>query len=54
MRDKFSWQWGIGSSMFNDYYQLPGYRPLGRSIYPQKDGKSAGGMGSWQLFHKVC
>jgi len=54
LRDKFGFEWAIGSSMFNDYYQLPGYRPLGRTVFPAKEGKSVGGMGYWQKIREVC
>lgn len=54
LRDKYNFTWVLGSSMFNDYYQRPGYRPFGRTVYPAIDGKSAGGMGYWQLIRKIC
>ena len=54
LRDKFGVNWQIGTSMFNDYYQLPGYRPLGRTVYPQNDGKNLGGMGFWTKIREIC
>lgn len=54
LRDKFGYTWSIGNSQYNDYYQLPGYRPLGRTVYPIADSKSMGGMGFWQSLQKVC
>lgn len=53
LRDNHGFNWVIGSSMFNDYYQLPGYRPLGRTVFPAKDGKSVGGMGYWTQLREV-
>jgi len=54
LRDKFGIPWQVGTSMFNDYYQLPGYRPLGRTIYPAKEGKNLGGMGFWTKIREIC
>ena len=54
LRDKFGFTFSIGNSQYNDYYQYPGYRPLGRTVYPIADSKSMGGMGFWQALKKVC
>ncbi len=54
LRDKFGFEFALGGSAYNDYYQVPGYRPFGRSIYFAKDGASVGGAGGWQVVRATC
>lgn len=53
MRDTVGITWEVGPNV-NDYYQVAGYRPVGRSIRPFRDGKSLRGMGTWQRLREVC
>ncbi len=54
MRDKFGIHWSAEGAMFNDYYQLPGYRPLGRKVDPVIDGKVNSGAGFWKKIRSIC
>jgi succinate dehydrogenase/fumarate reductase flavoprotein subunit len=49
LRDDHGYTFSIGSTQYNDYYQVDGYRKIGRSVYPIKEGKSAGGPGFWEM-----
>lgn len=49
LRDSHGYSFGVGGTQYNDYYQVDGYRARGRSIFPLKDGQSAGGAGFWEL-----
>ena len=53
MRDTVGIDWETSTSV-NDYYQVPGYRPIGRSIRPYRGGQSLRGMGTWQRLREVC
>lgn len=54
LRDKFGIQWMLGTSMFNDYYEVPGFRKFGRTVYPAKDGQNLGGRGFWEILRGIC
>lgn len=53
-RDKFGYEWiltepALGSKMFQDYYEVDGFRPYGRGVYLAVNGKYGGGGGTWQV-----
>ena len=54
LRDNHGYSYGLGGTQYNDYYQVDGYRKFGRSIYPLKDGQSAGGPGYWAMLKATC
>ena len=53
MRDKFGYVWSIGNTQYNDYYQLPGHRAIGRTVYPIAEAASMGGAGFWQSLREL-
>lgn len=53
MRDKFGVKYAIGGTQYNDYYQLPGYRARGRSLFYTQDGKIVNGPGAWKIIHDI-
>ncbi len=54
LRDKLGYEFALGSPMFNDYYELPGFRPFGRTVYYAKDGQSIAGAGGWKNIRATC
>lgn len=54
LRDKYKFEFALGSPMFNDYYELPGFRPYGRSVYYAENGQSIMGSGGWKKIKATC
>lgn len=54
LRDKFGYEFVLGSPMFNDYYELPGFRSFGRTVYFAEGGKSVAGAGGWKSISATC
>lgn len=52
LRDKFGVAWG--GAYLNDYYHLPGNRPVGRSINAVSGTESLRGMGLWAKLREIC
>jgi len=53
VRDTFGYKWllnmeAAGNKSYGDYYEEPGFRPYGRTIYLTKEGKWEYGAGAWQ------
>ena len=48
LRDKFEYQFLLSGTMFQDYYEIPGFRPKGRQVNIAVNGKNASGSGAWQ------
>lgn len=48
LRDKFGYQFLMSGTMFQDYYEVPGFRPKGRQVNIAVGGKNAAGTGAWQ------
>lgn len=54
-RDKFQFDWllteqALGNKNYQDYYEVPGFRPNGRTVYLSVNGAYGGGAGTWQAF----
>lgn len=57
-RDKFGYEWltkeqRSNDRTFQDYYEVDGFRPHGRTIFLSKDGKT-GGAAAWQILRETC
>lgn len=58
-RDKFGYEWLLsgqqrpGNKSFQDYYEVPGFRPYGRNVSLSKNGKS-GGAAAWQILRETA
>ncbi|HWR65110.1 MAG TPA: FAD-binding protein [Bellilinea sp.] len=52
LRDKFGISWRGGT--INDYYHLPGNRPVGRSIHAVVENEDLRGMGLWAKLREIC
>jgi len=48
LRDKFGYQFLMSGTMFQDYYEVPGFRAKGRQVNIAVSGKNASGSGAWQ------
>ncbi|PKO15220.1 MAG: FAD-binding dehydrogenase [Chloroflexi bacterium HGW-Chloroflexi-10] len=48
LRDKFQYEWVLAGTTYQDYYEMPGFRPKGRQVAIAVDGKKASGAGAWQ------
>jgi succinate dehydrogenase/fumarate reductase flavoprotein subunit len=54
LRDMYAFEFDLGSPMFNDYYEVPGFRAFGRTVYFGENGQSAGGAGGWKVIKATC
>ena len=57
-RDKFGYDWltneqKSNNRTFQDYYEVDGFRPHGRTVFLSKDGNS-GGAAAWQILRDTC
>ena len=51
-RDAFGFQWlTTAGKSYQDYYEVPGFRPYGRQVNLAKEGKNASGGTAWQIIH---
>ena len=48
LRDKFGYQFLLAGTTYEDYYEVPGFRPQGRQVNIAVDGKNVSGAGAWQ------
>lgn len=53
LRDKHQISFTTTGGVFQDYYEVDGFRPSGRTVYMVKDGKTLAGTGTWQIFREI-
>lgn len=51
---KFGYEFVTGNPSYQDYYELPGFRPYGRTVYVSADGQTSYGGMTWQRFRETC
>ncbi|MCE1253741.1 MAG: FAD-binding protein [Anaerolineae bacterium] len=53
-RDAFGYKWlTTAGKTFQDYYEVPGFRPFGRQVNLSKDGKNVSGPTAWQILRET-
>jgi succinate dehydrogenase/fumarate reductase flavoprotein subunit len=50
-RDKFNYGWVGGGTAYQDYYEVDGYVPKGRTVYITQSGERLGGSGTWKAIN---
>jgi 3-oxosteroid 1-dehydrogenase len=53
LRDKYQVQFAVTGTMFQDYYEVPGFRPKGRQVAFAQDGKPLPGAGAWKIIRTI-
>jgi succinate dehydrogenase/fumarate reductase flavoprotein subunit len=53
-RDKFGHKWVLGPQYLGDYFEVDGFRPLGRCVsLSTPDGERTNGAGAWKIFRET-
>jgi succinate dehydrogenase/fumarate reductase flavoprotein subunit len=53
LRDKYQLQFAVTGTMFQDYYEVPGFRAKGRQVAFAQDGKPLPGAGAWKIIRGI-
>ncbi len=53
LRDKYQYEWLMAGTTYQDYYEVPGFRPVGRQVVISVDGKPVAGGGAWQRIRQT-
>ncbi len=54
IRDKFNYGWSLNAPAFQDYYEVDGFRPAGRSVNLVVGGQRTSGGGTWQALRETA
>ncbi|HEY3343784.1 MAG TPA: FAD-binding protein [Anaerolineaceae bacterium] len=54
LTDKHKVQFAVTGTMFQDYYEVPGFRAKGRQVAFAQDGKPLPGAGAWKIIRTIC